>query len=151
MDIYTYLKKDHKKVAKLMDELLETKSTAERKKLFEEIKHELVLHAKTEEATFYKAIKNHKLAEEWVDEAEDEHEDIEKYMKKLSSLKFGSEEWIEQFGEFKHCVSHHVEEEEGHIFEKAKKILSKQRATGLAVEMDELKQSAKYQKQAEAA
>lgn len=148
-DIYSYLKKDHKKVAALMESLLASDKKSERKKIFEEICHELLLHAKTEQATFYKALENPKATHERIEEAEHEHKEIEKYIKKLSSIEFNSEEWIEQFGEFKHSVSHHVEEEEGMIFEKAKKILSEKRAHELASEMDQLKHSAKYIKQAE--
>ncbi len=151
MNIYSYLKKDHKKVAGLKEALIATKDNNERMKLFEEIKHELLLHAKTEQDTFYKALEDRKATGEWIEEAEDEHKEIEKYLKKLAAIEFGSEEWIEQFGEFKHSVSHHVEEEEKIIFEKAKKILSDKKAEELATEMDDLKHTPKYQKKAEAA
>lgn len=150
MNIYNYLKKDHKKVAGLMEDLLKTDSENERLSLFEEIKHELLLHAKTEQDSFYKELEHKKPVEERIEEAEEEHKEIEKYLKKLSGLEFNSEEWIEQFGEFRHSVTHHVKEEEEGIFEKAKKILSDKRAVELAVEMEELKQMPKYQKKADA-
>ncbi len=149
MDIYSYLKKDHKKVAKLMDDLLATDSQKERMVIFDQIKHELLLHAKTEQDTFYKALEDKKPTKERIEEGEEEHQEIEKYLKKLSNLKFNSEEWIEQFGEFKHSVTHHVHEEEDLIFKKAKKVLSDKKAEELAVEMDELKSQPKYQKKAE--
>ena len=56
MDIYKYLKKDHDKVADLMEQVISTKDLAERQSLFETIKLDLSLHADTEEQTFYKAI-----------------------------------------------------------------------------------------------
>ncbi|MFT4077558.1 MAG: hypothetical protein QM647_18675 [Asticcacaulis sp.] len=56
MDIYKYLKKDHDKVADLMEQVIVTKDLSERQTLFETIKMELSLHADTEEKTFYKAI-----------------------------------------------------------------------------------------------
>ena len=150
MDIYGYLKKDHKKVASLMNELLETDNINKRHDLFDQIKHELLLHAKTEQDTFYKALEDKKPAKENIEEAEDEHKEIEKYLKKLSELEFNSREWLEQFGEFKHSVTHHVHEEEDIIFKKAKKILSEKKAEDLAVEMEKLKETDKYQKKAEA-
>jgi len=150
MNIYSYLKKDHKKVAAMMDELLES-GKARRLELFEEIKTELLLHAKTEQETFYKALEDRKQTGEWIEEAEKEHKEIEKYLKKLDALPFNSEEWIEQFGEFKHSVSHHVEEEEEIIFEKAKKILSDKQSNELATEMDELKHDPKIVKKVQAA
>jgi len=149
MDIYSYLKKDHRKVAKLMEELLAADKKSEREALFAEIKHELLLHAKTEQDSFYKALEHKKPTEERIEEAEEEHEEIEKYLKKLSKLDMGSEEWIEQFGEFKHSVTHHVKEEEEGIFEKAKKVLSDERAEELAQEMDEMKKMPEYQSKAD--
>lgn len=142
MDIYTYLKKDHKKVADLMDQVLETKDSAKRESLFQEIKIELTLHADTEKATFYKAIQEatrSKAVDKQMDRADEEHDEIRGYLEKLSTLSVEDEAWIEQFGEFKHAVSHHVEEEEGDIFEKAKQYFSAEEAKELATRMDALK------------
>ena len=150
MDIYSYLKKDHKKVAKLMEELLATDNIKERMVLFDNIKHDLLLHAKTEQDTFYKALEDKKITKEIIEEAEKEHKEMEKYLKKLSDLEFSSEEWIEQFGEFKHSVTHHVEEEEKMIFDKAEKVLSSEVAEELAEKMDDFKKMPKYQKKADA-
>ena len=149
MDIYSYLKKDHKKVNQLMEKLLETDDAKERLDLFNEIKHELLLHATTEQDSFYKALEGKKAMGENIEEGQYEHKEIEKYIKELEKLEFNSEEWIEQFGEFKHSVTHHVHEEEGKIFEKAKKVLSDKKAQELAIEMEELKHMPKYQKKTE--
>ena len=146
MDIYKYLKKDHDKVADLMEQVISTKDLAERQSLFETIKLELSLHADTEEQTFYKAIDDatrSKAVEEKVEHANEEHDEIREYLAKLTSTPLTDELWIETFGEFKHSVAHHVEEEEGEIFEKAKKYLSHEDAVQLAKDMDALKKQAK--------
>lgn len=148
MDIYNYLKKDHRLVADLMETLLATTDQGKRQMLFSQIKEELTLHADTEEVTFYAAIEKatrSKQVEEKMEHADEEHDEIREYLEKLSSLPMESEEWIEQFGEFKHSVTHHVEEEEGEIFEKAKKYLDKEDAIRLAKEMDALKQQKKQE------
>lgn len=148
MDIYSYLKKDHKLVADLMEQVLASQDARERNQLFSQIKQELTLHADTEEATFYKAIEDATRSQnvhEKMEHADEEHAEIREYLEKLSSTPVESEEWIEQFGEFKHAVTHHVEEEEGDIFEKAKKYLSSEEATNLAKDMDTLKQKQKRQ------
>lgn len=142
-DIYSYLKKDHRKVADLMEQVLASQNPTQREKLFKQIKLELTLHADTEEVTFYKAIEDatrSKNVQEQMEHADEEHTEIREYLEKLSSIPVASEEWIEQFGEFKHAVTHHVEEEEGDIFEKAKKYLSDKEAKDLAKEMEALKQ-----------
>lgn len=146
MDIYNYLKKDHRLVADLMETLLATTDAAKRKMLFEQIKAELTLHADTEEATFYAAIERatrSKQVEEKMEHADEEHGEIRKYLDTLGSLPMDSEQWMEQFGEFKHSVTHHVKEEENEIFEKAKQYLNKEDAVRLAKEMDALKQQKK--------
>lgn len=142
MDIYNYLKKDHRLVAEMMEQVVESKDAAERLTLLDNIKLELTLHAKTEEETFYKAVEKASRAKpvhEVMEEAHHEHDEIETYLEKLSTLDVNDELWIETFGEFKHAVSHHVEEEEERIFEKAKKYLSGDDAKKLAQEMDMLK------------
>lgn len=146
MDIYKYLKKDHDKVADLMEQVIATKDLAERQSLFETIKLELSLHADTEEQTFYKAIDEatrSKAVEEKVEHANEEHDEIREYLAKLTDTPLTEDLWIETFGEFKHSVAHHVEEEEGDIFEKAKKYLSQDEAVQLAKDMDALKKQAK--------
>ena len=146
MDIYNYLKKDHRLVADLMEQVIASQDTAERQALFEKIKAELSLHADTEEQTFYKAIEDatrSKAVEEKIEHANHEHDEIREYLAKLESTPVTEELWIETFGEFKHSVTHHVEEEEGDIFEKAKKYLSHEEAVQLAKDMYALKKQAK--------
>lgn len=142
MDIYNYLKKDHQLVAGLMEQVVESQSADERQGLFQQIKTELTLHADTEEQTFYAAIEKAtkaKLPEHELEHAHKEHDEIREYLEKLSSASAEYPTWIEVFGEFKHSVAHHVEEEEGDIFETAKKYLSDDEAKALAKEMDALK------------
>ena len=148
MDIYSYLKKDHRLVADLMDQVVASQDPNERQTLFTQIKTELTLHADTEEQTFYKAIEDAtkaKLVEHEMEHAHMEHEEVREYLEKLSAMPVSDEAWIETFGEFKHAVAHHVEEEEGDVFESAKKYLSDSEAKDLAKEMDALKKQAKAQ------
>lgn len=146
MDIYSYLKKDHRLVSNLMDEVLASTKIKEREALFAQIKQELIIHAETEEATFYKAVEKasrSKNVHEKIEHADEEHQEIRSYLEQLSTIPMATEEWIEKFGEFKHAVAHHVKEEENDIFEKAKNYLSKEKAEQLAEEMENLKQQEK--------
>ena len=71
--------------------------------------------------------------------AEKEHVEVEEYLAKLSRLSIDGEKWMEQFGELKHAVSHHVKEEEEEIFEKAKQVLNKEQEKQLVLVMDKMK------------
>lgn len=139
MNIYNYLKKDHIKVSELFESILSTKSMSKRQKLFEEVKEELLLHSKTENATFYAALKEFEETEDLIQHAEKEHVEVEEYLAKLSRLSIDGEKWMEQFGELKHAVSHHIKEEEEEIFEKAKQVLNKEQEKQLALVMDKMK------------
>lgn len=141
MDIYTYLKKDHDKVDKLMKAITEAKTPEDRKELFDTMSAELLLHASTEEQTFYQALEERggKQLQEKAGHAEEEHDEIESLIQQLRKSSPVESAWLITFGTLKHAVEHHVEEEEGEIFEKAKKILSDPQAEKLAEEMDLLK------------
>lgn len=146
MDIYTYIKKDHRKVAGLMDQVVASRDPSERRTLFATIRDELLLHLSSEEQTFYKAIEDASRAqavEEQMDHAHEEHDEVREYLRKLERLDVNEEAWIETFGEFKHAVAHHVEEEEGQVWKKARKYLSDDRAVELAREMDAVKKQEK--------
>jgi hemerythrin superfamily protein len=142
MDIYSYIKKDHLKVAGLMEDVIKSSNPTERLHLFAQIKTDLLLHLTAEEQTFYKAIEGATRAqavEEQMAHAEHEHDEVRQYIEKISDLSPNQERWIETFGEFKHAVSHHVEEEEGDVWKKAKKYLSHEQAVQLAKDMAAVK------------
>jgi hypothetical protein len=140
MDIYNYLKRDHRRVSEMMAQMLVLRSPENRLDLFREIKHEILIHAETEQATFYAALANRKSTEERIAEAREEHEEIKSYLGRLSAFPVESRPWLEMFGEFRHAVMHHIQEEEEIIFEKAKRILSHPQAVQLARDMVALKQ-----------
>jgi hemerythrin superfamily protein len=145
MDIYAYLKKDHRLVKGLMEELLGTKDAKKRDTLFHKIKDELEIHSETEEKTFYAALKKKggKQVQEKEEHAEEEHDEIRHFLAEVEKYEANSAPWLVAFGELKHVVEHHVEEEEGEIFEKAKKLLSDTQAKQLAEDMDAMKQRKK--------
>ncbi len=143
IDIYTYLKKDHKKVSGLFQKLITTDDTEFRCEIFKELYNELTVHSESEQKTFYKALDKTKKSQEEVEHAKEEHKEIKDILKKL--LKPTSKEalWLIQLGELKSMVEHHVKEEETEIFPMAKKMISKTRAYALTEEMEAEKQKIK--------
>jgi hemerythrin superfamily protein len=141
MDIYSYLKKDHRRVNDMMEQVMRTHSPAKRQELYARIQEELELHAETEEETFYAALKlrGGKQLQEKEGHAEEEHDEIRKFLKQIDHADPKSDAWLLAFGQLKHAVEHHVMEEEGEIFDKAKKVISDARAEELAEEMEALK------------
>lgn len=117
-DIYALLKKDHREVEALFARF-ERAPAAQRAAIFLEIERELTLHAKAEELAFYQPLEGR--LEDEIEHAEDEHEDIEKALKKARRAMNGGSAFLEAVAELKETVQHHVDDEESELFPKAKR------------------------------
>jgi hypothetical protein len=147
MDIYSYLHKDHQKVAKLFKEITSAKDQNTREQLFLEVKMELELHADPEKNTFYKALEKKPKGEKDVEHGNEEHDEIKEALKKISKIDASNEaEWLVNFGKLVYIVEHHVEDEESTMFEDGKKIISAKKAEELTEEMEALKEKMKATK-----
>jgi hemerythrin-like domain-containing protein len=148
MDVYEILKEDHETVAQLLKKLDKTsgETAEEREKLFLELKTELNLHTYVEELLFYPLLKDKKESKEITLEAYEEHRLVKSLLEELDDMSKDSEEWIAKFRVLKENVEHHVEEEEGELFTKARNVLSSEKANALgaliATEKANLKASA---------
>jgi hemerythrin superfamily protein len=138
-DIYEYLKLDHKKVANLF-KLYET-SFSEKNKLeiVELINKELTVHALSEEETLYKLLEQHSKSKKDISHSEKEHEDIKNKLAEIIKIKQANKTLDKKVKELKNIVEHHVSEEEGKIFRKAKDILTKEEAYIIKEKMHALK------------
>ena len=143
MDIYAYIKRDHLKVADLMQQLLDIRLAAFHRRLFDQIKPELFLHTEAEERTFYRAIEaatRESATEEEMAHAFDDHAEIRTLLQDLTDLSENDEMWMVKFGELKHAVEHHVQDEETNVWKKARMVLSPTQEQTLARDMDREKQ-----------
>jgi hemerythrin-like domain-containing protein len=140
LDIYSLIKQDHQKVADLFVRLdaLEI-AAAERIELFKTLKQELRVHKEAEETTFYAALSDLPEITDRIEEALEEHVDIEELLDELDALDSDSDEFIAQLRELKEEVEHHVEEEENVIFPLARELLTPSQAERLGQAMLEEK------------
>lgn len=137
MDIYAFLKKEHEKITGLLSKLDETGDTAvkTREKLFAQLKQELMTHSEAEEKTFYDALKEVDQTHEIVLEGFEEHHVSNTLLAELDALPRDDEHWGAKLSVLKENVEHHVEEEEGEMFKKARKVLSSEQAEELGKRM----------------
>lgn len=140
MDIYNYIKQDHKRVSQLFEDIIISHSKSERTHLFDILKKELILHAGSEQSTFYKALKKGVKGKDEAVHAIKEHKDIINRLDELDAISVNQENWLIKLGELKALVEHHVAEEEHEMFRLAKKMISSNQAKQLALDMDEKKQ-----------
>ena len=133
MDAITLLKADHEKMRGLLSELESTteRGVKTRSELFATIKGELTLHEIIEEEIFYPELKAHPKAKDIVLEAYEEHHVVDLLMGELESLDVQDETWGAKALVMKENVEHHMEEEEGDMFRKARQVFD-------AAELDDL-------------
>jgi hemerythrin superfamily protein len=143
MDIYSYIIRDHRKLAGMLDDLMSIRLPAVRQTLFDQIRNDLAAHSDAEERTFYAAVEHATQTQnmnDMLEQSEHEHHEIKALLHVLGRLSVSTEEWMEKFGELKFAIEHHVAREEGDIFPRAKAVLSPLDAHKLALQMDALKQ-----------
>jgi hypothetical protein len=144
MDALTMLKDDHQKMRKLLDELESTteRGVKTREQLFAQIKGELTIHEIIEEEIFYPALKEHPKAKDIVLEGYEEHHVVDTVMAELEDLPVDDETWGAKAKVMKENVEHHMEEEEGEMFQKARQAFDKAELEELATRMEQRKTQA---------
>ena len=142
MNAFQLLKEDHKKVDGIFKQLEPTTERAEktRTELFAQLKQELDVHAQIEESIFYPAIKQAAETREIVLEGFEEHHVLKLLLKELEALPVDTEQWTAKLKVLQENVEHHVEEEEGEMFQKARQVLEEEEINKLGERMAQEKQ-----------
>src|SRR5688572_13794798 len=123
MNAFQLLKNDHKIVSDFFDQI-ESASGKAKTQLFTRLKSELDVHALIEEKIFYPALENKKESREITLEAYEEHKVVKDLLAELANGSSANEEWDAKLKVLRENVDHHVEEEEGELFDKANDVLS---------------------------
>jgi hemerythrin superfamily protein len=142
---FSLLTADHKLVKSLFKEFdaLKGKGDDDRKAtLVENICNELKVHAQIEEEIFYPAVRDAIEADDLMDEADIEHASAKQLIAQIEQLQVGADHYdatVTVLGEY---IDHHVKEEEGEMFSKARKADIDAAALGeeMAVRKAELKE-----------
>ena len=147
MNAFQLLKEDHKKVSGLFEQIEPTTERAEksRTELFAKLKEELDIHARIEETIFYPSIKRAAETRDIVLEGFEEHHVIKMLLKELEAIPVDTEQWTAKFKVLQENVEHHVEEEEGEMFQKARDVLSEEQINQLGVQLEEMKKQLQQQ------
>jgi len=141
MNAFQLLKEDHQKVSGIFQQLEPTTERAEktRTELFGKLKQELDVHAQIEETIFYPTLKQAAETREIVMEGYEEHAVVKQLLSELGGMDVTSEEWTAKLKVLKENVEHHVEEEEGEMFQKARQVLSEEQINQLGQRMEQEK------------
>jgi hemerythrin superfamily protein len=78
----------------------------------------------------------------------EEHHVVKMLLNELGSVPVDTEQWTAKFKVLKENVEHHVEEEEGEMFQKARQVLDEDEINSLGEQMEELKKQLQQQMKA---
>ena len=147
MDAISLLTADHKVVKGLLKEIESTteRGIKTRQELFARLKGEMLVHVASEEDIFYPELRDHPSAREIVLEGYEEHHVVDVLMGELESLSVDDESWGAKALVMKENIEHHIEEEEGDMFKKARQVFSSEELRDLGERMAARKESAKLQ------
>ena len=137
MDAMKLLEEDHRKVKGLLEEGDSTteRATTRRTELLEELLTELRIHETIEEEIFYPALEEHAKTKEIALEGYEEHHAVDNIAEELVALDPSDETWSAKFTVMKENIEHHIEEEEGEMFKKARQALDDEELAEIAETM----------------
>jgi hemerythrin-like domain-containing protein len=138
MDAMKLLEQDHHKVKELLQEGEETteRATTRRPELLTELLTELRIHETIEEEIFYPALEEHAKTKDIALEGYEEHHAVDRIAEELVVLDPSDETWTAKFTVMKENIEHHIEEEEGEMFPKARQVLDDDELEEIATSME---------------
>ena len=139
------LEKDHRRFEDLLKQGEETTERAirGRTELLDTLTKELNLHELVEEKILYPALKAHPEARDIVLEGYQEHHIADVLTRELHTLSPEDERWGAKFKVLKESLEHHIQEEEGGMFRKARGIFSREDLRALGAQMTQMKADAR--------
>lgn len=129
--IFRQLTEEHAFLNAMMMRLARTEDFGMRRQIFEELRKQLLAHAKGEEREFYPIFRQFEETSEMVEEALDDHTSIEEILEQLRTTELDSEEWEELFEELRIDLQDHIHQEETELFPLAEKLIDDEDATRL--------------------
>lgn len=151
MNALQLLKQDHDKVKKLLKEADETTEPGvkTREELIGKIKQELTIHEILEEEIVYPAFEKQAKMKDIVLEGYEEHHVVDTIMSELLATDFSDETWAAKLSVMKENIEHHIEEEEGEMFKKARQIFSSEELDVLGRQIEARKREVKGESEEE--
>ncbi len=138
MDVLKLLTNEHDE-AKSVFKNLEKAQGADAQRLWDQLKNMLTLHEEMEETLFYPTLKEEKPTEDLILEAYQEHHVMDLLIAEVSELKPSDETWSPKIKVLQENTEHHIEEEEGELFPKVRKIWDTAKREQVGRQMQEMK------------
>ena len=137
MDAIQLLKQQHDVVEKLFAEYEDSDDGRSKRSIFMRLADNLAAHATIEEKIFYPAVYVGDL-KEVLEEAVEEHLAAKRIIADLLDMGVNDQNYDAKVKVLKEQIEHHVEEEEGEMFDKVRKTVDEARLRELGAEMEEM-------------
>jgi hypothetical protein len=142
MNAIDLLTRDHKHLKTLLARAVTAQGEERREELIETLRSELVAHERMEEEVFYPPLRDNKKTHDIVLEGYQEHHVADLILDELLELPADSEMWQPKVKVLQENIEHHIEEEEGEMFKKARNVLSDEELEQLGARMEAVKKEA---------
>jgi len=140
MNAIDFLVKEHHRVRKTLTEINnESHREDTRKKMFDALCQDLLLHEEMEHKKWYPHFRDDKRLNQTVKHLLTEEKGAEKAIHQFDNVK-SYEEWEQKFLKFKRDVEHHAYEEEHDLFPEVRKLFSEEDLEKIGQELYEFKQ-----------
>ena len=137
--MYQALHADHEQVATLFAKMLSTDDEQKCRQLWQMICVNLTAHARAEQEVIYARLAEDEETQEQVGHSYEEHADIERLIAECDAQGVGSDEFFAMATQLQQVVQHHVDDEEGELLPKARKVLSEDECDQLTLQFQQLK------------
>ena len=132
MNIIEALRVSHRTQRELSARLLaDIGDEAERQRVFQELKSELIAHETAEERCFYVPLFDHDSTVDASRHAIAEHHQMDEMVEDLEEMDGGSSQWRECVRKLCDKIEHHLTEEEQKFFPQARRVLPEQQRESL--------------------
>lgn len=138
--IYATLNREHEEVLALLDQAIRATSLSKRSEYLEKVRVELLSHARAERATLYRALLEHPETEALARCHENEHEDIEQFLRRVLAASSEEEIRLDDLARLRALIAQHIDEEENQLFVRAGTVLADSDESRLDARFGELKE-----------
>jgi hemerythrin-like domain-containing protein len=123
--LFSTLHEEHEEVKNILRQLRE--SNGERRdQLFSQLKHLLIPHMRGEESVFYSTLSNKRETHTMALHAVEEHHAARLILNELDETRQDTDQWRAKMEVFYDVLMHHIQTEEGKIFEATRQNFSHQ-------------------------
>jgi iron-sulfur cluster repair protein YtfE (RIC family) len=137
------IKDDHKRLKNMFNRAMDTDDAGARANLLDQIRAELIAHERMEEDIFYPALRAaSEKAKDIVLEGYEEHHVIDVILDEMFTVPEEAEQWAAKLKVLHENLEHHMEEEEGEMFKRARKSMSAEMLMELGHKMRQAREAA---------